>query len=172
MQEYIEPTIQRCTDDKCVNGFQRVHATAKPTRPGYCSWCWNQIEAADSTSAVIKRLIDARDLLINGNDFDAIEWTIGAIESSILDLGGTLPIYRVRGVMLHDSKDTAYTYTDQIFESVDKAQAWIDDESDEFTDGCTIDTESDPNLEGYRFDDLEIVRVASPEFPIQVLEVM
>ena len=167
-----EATIQRCSEDRCVNGLQRVHEIVKATRPGYCSWCWNQIPASDPTAAVIKRLIDARDLLINGNDFDAIEWTIGAIESSILDLGGSLPIYRVRGVMLHDSKDSQYTYTDQIFDSVDKAQQYIDDDADLFADSCALDTESDPTLEGYRFDDLEIVRVASAEFPIEILEIM
>tara|TARA_R110002126_G_scaffold228214_1_gene372685 strand:+ start:318 stop:830 length:513 start_codon:yes stop_codon:yes gene_type:complete len=168
-----EATIQRCSDDHCINGLQRVHETVKATRPGYCSWCWNEIPATDPTAAVVKRLIDARDLLINGNDFDAIEWTIGAIESSILDLGGSLPIYRVRGVMLHDTKEPDYTYVDQIFESVDKGQDWIDGEfSDAFVDACTVDTEVDPTLEGYQFDDFEIVRVASPEFPIEVMEVM
>lgn len=121
---------------------------------------------------VIKRLIDARDLLINGTDSDALEFALGEIESAIQDLGGSLPIYRVRGVMLHDTKDPEYTYTEQIFESVDKAQEWIDGDSDLFCDGCTIDTESDPTLEGYQFDDLEIVRVASPEFPIEILEIM
>lgn len=122
---------------------------------------------------VIKRLIDARDLLINGNDFDAIEWTIGAIESSILDLGGSLPIYRVRGVMLHDTKEPEYTYTVEVFDSVDKAQGWIDgDWSDGFVDSCNTDIEIEEDLEGYRFDDFEIVRIASIEFPIEVMEVM
>lgn len=167
-----EATIQRCSDDHCVNGLQRVHEIVKATRPGYCSWCWNQIPAIDPTAAVVKRLLDARDLLIDGTDSDALEFAIGEIESAIQDLGGSLPIYRVRGVMLHDTKDPEYTYVDEIFESVDKAQEWIDDESDGFADGCTIDTESDPTLEGYRFDDLEIVRVASAEFPIEILEVM
>jgi hypothetical protein len=55
---------------------------------------------------------------------------------------------------------------------VDAAQQWIYDESDLFCDACTIDTESDPTLEGYRFDDLEIVRIASIEFPIEILEVI
>ena len=167
-----EATIQRCSEDRCVNGLQRVHEIVKATRPGYCSWCWNQIAATDSTAAVIKRLIDARDLLINGTDSDALEFALGEIESAIQDLGGSLPIYRVRGVMLHDTKAPEYTYTEQIFESVDKAQEWIDGDSDLFCDGCTIDTESDPTLEGYQFDDLEIVRVASPEFPIEILEVI
>ena len=167
-----EATIQRCSEDRCVNGLQRVHEIVKATRPGYCSWCWNQIPASDPTAAVIKRLIDARDLLINGTDSDALEFALGEIESAIQDLGGSLPIYRVRGVMLHDTKAPEYTYTEQIFESVDKAQEWIDGDSDLFCDGCTIDTESDPTLEGYQFDDLEIVRVASPEFPIEILEVI
>jgi hypothetical protein len=74
--------------------------------------------------------------------------------------------------MLHDTKEPDYTYTDQIFKTVDAAQQWMDDESDLFCDGCTIDTESDPTLEGYRFDDLEIVRIASAQFPIEVMEVI
>ena len=122
---------------------------------------------------VIKRLLDARDLLIDGTDSDALEFALGEIESAIQDLGGSLPIYRVRGVMLHDTKDPDYTYVDQIFESVDKAQGWIDGEfSDAFVDACTVDTEVDPTLEGYMFDDFEIVRVASAEFPIEVMEVI
>ncbi len=167
-----EATIQRCTADQCVNGLQRAHEIVKATRPGFCSWCWNEIPVVDLTAAIVKRLLDARNLLIDGNDMDAIEWAIGAIESSIQDLGGSLPIYRVRGVMLHDTKEPDYTYTDHIFQSVDAAQEWIDDESDLFCDACTIDTESDPTLEGYRFDDLEIVRIASIQFPIEILEVM
>jgi hypothetical protein len=121
---------------------------------------------------VIKRLLDARNLLIDGTDGDDLQFAIGEIEATIKDLGGSLPIYRVRGVMLHDTKEPDYTYTDHIFQSVDAAQQWIDDESDLFCDACTIDTESDPTLEGYRFDDLEIVRIASIEFPIEILEVI
>jgi hypothetical protein len=121
---------------------------------------------------VIKRLLDARNLLIDGTDGDDLQFAIGEIEATIKDLGGSLPIYRVRGVMLHDTKEPDYTYTDHIFQSVDAAQEWIDGESDLFCDACTIDTESDPTLEGYRFDDLEIVRVASIQFPIEILEVM
>lgn len=121
---------------------------------------------------VIKRLLDARNLLIDGTDGDDLQFAIGEIEATIKDLGGSLPIYRVRGVMLHDTKEPDYTYTDHIFHSVDAAQQWIDDESDLFCDACTIDTESDPTLEGYRFDDLEIVRIASIEFPIEVMEIM
>jgi hypothetical protein len=121
---------------------------------------------------ICNRLINARDLLINGNDTDAIEWTIGAIESTILELGGSLPIYRVRGVMYHDTKEAQFTYTNEIFNSVDQAQEYIDDDSDLFAEGCAIDCEVDPELEGYLFDDLEIVRVATKEFPIEVLEIM
>jgi hypothetical protein len=121
---------------------------------------------------VIKRLIDARDLLINGTDGDDLEFAIGEIESAIKDLGGSLPIYRVRGVMLHDTKDPEYTYAAQHFYSVSKAQDYIDDDADLFADGCALDTEIDPLLEGYRFDDCEIVRVASVQFPVEVLEVM
>jgi len=167
-----EATIQRCTAAQCVDGLQRAHEIVKATRPGYCSWCWNEIPATDPTAAVVKRLLDARDLLINGNDFDAIEWTIGAIESSILDLGGSLPIYRVRAVMLHDTKDPDYTYAAQHFYSISAAQEYIDEDTDLFADGCALDAEIDPTLEGYRFDDLEIVRVASLEFPIEIMEVM
>jgi hypothetical protein len=168
-----EATIQRCSDDHCVNGLQRVHEIVKATRPGYCSWCWNEIPAIDPTAAVVKRLLDARDLLINGTDSDALEFALGEIESAIQDLGGSLPIYRVRGVMLHDTKDPDYTYVDEIFKSVDTAQEWIEGEfSDAFVDACTVDTEVDPTLEGYMFDDFEIVRVASAEFPIEILEVM
>jgi hypothetical protein len=167
-----EATIQRCTAAQCVDGLQRAHETVKATRPGYCSWCWNEIPAVDPTAAAVKRLLDARNLLINGTDGDDLEFAIGEIEAAIQDLGGSLPIYRVRGVMLHDTKDPDYTYTDHIFQSVDAAQEWIDGDSDLFCDACTIDTESDPTLEGYRFDDLEIVRVASIQFPIEILEVM
>jgi hypothetical protein len=74
--------------------------------------------------------------------------------------------------MLHDIKDPEYTYTDQIFQSVDAAQEYIDDDADLFAEGCAIDTEIDPDLQGYRFDDLEIVRVASPKFPIEILEII
>lgn len=164
-----EATIQRCTRRNCVDGLQRAHENAKPTRAGFCSWCWNDLNA--SVDAV-KCLLTARDLLINGTDGDDLQFAIGEIEVAIEELGGSLPIYRVRGVMLHDTKEPDYTYTDQIFKSVDAAQQWIDDESDLFCDACTIDTESDPTLEGYRFDDLEIVRVASAKFPIEVMEVM
>jgi len=121
---------------------------------------------------ICKRLTNARDLLINGNDTDAIEWAIGAIESTILELGGSLPIYRVRGVMYHDTKEAQFTYTNEIFNSVDQAQEYIDDDSDLFAEGCAIDCETDPELEGYLFDDLEIVRVETAEFPIKVLEIM
>jgi len=121
---------------------------------------------------VIKRLLDARDLLIDGTDGDALEFAIGEIESAIKDLGGSLPIYRVRGVMLHDTKDTEYTYAAQHFYSVSKAQEYIDDDADLFADGCALDTEIDPLLEGYRFDDIEIVRVASQQFPVEILEII
>ncbi len=167
-----EATIQRCTAAQCVDGLQRAHETVKATRPGYCSWCWNEIPVVDPTAAAVKRLLDARNLLIDGTDGDDLQFAIGEIEAAIQDLGGSLPIYRVRGVMLHDTKDPDYTYTDHIFQSVDAAQEWIDGDSDLFCDACTIDTESDPTLEGYRFDDLEIVRVASIQFPIEILEVM
>jgi len=167
-----EATIQRCTAAQCVNGLQRAHESVKATRPGYCSWCWNEIPAVDPSAAVIKRLLGARDLLINGTDGDDLEFAIGDIEAVIQDLGGSLPIYRVRGVMLHDTKDPEYTYVDQIFDSVNKALEYIDDDSDEFVDACGIDTESDPTLQGYRFDDLEIVQVATIEFPIEILEVI
>lgn len=168
-----EATIQRCTAAQCVDGLQRAHEIVKATRPGYCSWCWNEIPATDPTAAVVKRLLDARNLLIEGTDGDDLQFAIGEIEVAIQDLGGSLPIYRVRGVMLHDTNEPDYTYVDQIFESVDKGQDWIDGEfSDAFVDACTVDTEVDPTLEGYQFDDFEIVRVASPEFPIEVMEVM
>jgi hypothetical protein len=121
---------------------------------------------------ICNRLMNARDLLINGTDTDAIEWTIGAIESTILELGGSLPIYRVRGVMYHDTKEVQFTYTNEIFNSVDLAQQFIDDDADLFAEGCAIDCEVDPELEGYLFDDLEIVRVKSELFPIEVLEVI
>jgi hypothetical protein len=121
---------------------------------------------------ICNRLMNARDLLINGNDTDAIEWAIGAIESTILDLGGSLPIYRVRGVMYHDTKETQFTYTNEIFNSVDLAQQFIDDDADLFAEGCAIDCEVDPELEGYLFDDLEIVRIKNELFPIEILEVM
>ena len=121
---------------------------------------------------VIKRLLDARDLLIDGTDSDALEFALGEIESAIKDLGGSLPIYRVRGVMLHDTKEPEYTYAAQHFYSVNKAQEYIDDDTDLFADGCALDTEIDPLLEGYRFDDIEIVRVASQQFPVEILEVM
>jgi hypothetical protein len=121
---------------------------------------------------ICNRLINARDLLINGNDTDAIEWAIGAIESTIQELGGSLPIYRVRGVMYHDTKEVQFTYTNQIFNSVDLAQQFIDDDADLFAEGCAIDCETDPELEGYLFDDLEIVRIKNELFPIEILEVM
>jgi hypothetical protein len=121
---------------------------------------------------ICNRLINARDLLINGNDTDAIEWTIGAIESTILELGGSLPIYRVRAVMKHETKEDQFTYANWTFNSVDLAQEFIDDEADLFAEGCVIDTQTLSELEGYAVDDLEIVRVATKEFPIQVLEIM
>jgi hypothetical protein len=167
-----EATIQRCTQDQCVNGLQRAHDTVKATRPGYCSWCWNEIPAVDPTAAVIKRLLDARNLLIDGTDGDDLQFAIGEIEVAIQDLGGRLPIYRVRGVMLHDTKQTEYTYAAQHFFSVSSAQEYIDDDVDLFTDGCALDAEIDPLLEGYRFDDVEIVRVASQQFPVEILEVI
>ena len=168
-----EVTIRRCSNEICVNGLQRAHEIVKATRPGYCSWCWGEILSLAPTAAVVKRLLDARDLLIAGTDSDALEFALGEIEAAIQDLGGSLPIYRVRGVMLHDTKEPDYTYVDEIFKSVDKGQDWIDGEfSDAFVDACTVDTEVDPTLEGYQFDDFEIVRVASPEFPIEVMEVM
>jgi hypothetical protein len=74
--------------------------------------------------------------------------------------------------MYHDTKEAQFTYTNEIFNSVDQAQEYIDDDSDLFAEGCAIDCEVDPELEGYLFDDLEIVRVATKEFPIEVLEIM
>jgi len=121
---------------------------------------------------ICNRLINARDLLINGNDTDAIEWTIGAIESTILELGGSLPIYRVRAVMKHETKEDQFTYSNWTFNSVDLAQEFIDDEADLFAEGCVIDTQTLSELEGYAVDDLEIVRVATKEFPVEVLEIM
>jgi hypothetical protein len=126
---------------------------------------------------VIKRLLDARDLLMNGTDGDDLEFAIGEIESSIKDLGGSLPIYRVRAVMMHDTREVQYTYADQIFGSVDAAQEFIDDEPDDeaadlFSASCALDPKLDPTLQGYRFDDLEIVRVASQQFPVEILEVI
>jgi hypothetical protein len=126
---------------------------------------------------VIKRLLDARNLLIDGTDGDDLEFAIGEIEAVIQDLGGSLPIYRVRAVMLHDTREVQYTYADEIFESVDAAQEWIDDEPDDeaadlFSASCALDPKSDPTLQGYRFDDLEIVRVASTQFPVEILEII
>ena len=167
-----EATIQRCAEDQCVNRMQQFHKVVKATRPGFCSWCWGEIPAVDPTAAAVKRLLDARNLLIDGTDGDDLQFAIGEIEAAIQDLGGSLPIYRVRGVMLHDTKDTEYTYAAQHFYSVNKAQEYLDDDVDLFTDGCALDAETDPLLEGYRFDDVEIVRVASQQFPVEILEVI
>lgn len=81
-------------------------------------------------------------------------------------------IYRVRAVMLHDTKAPEYTYTDEIFTSVDQAQQWIDIDSDLFCEGCNIDTLIDPVLKDYYLADAEIVQVASASFPIEIKEIM
>lgn len=149
-----QPTIQRCNDEQCVNGFQRVHTTVQPTRPGYCSWCWEAIKEYSLCTWC-------------GDKYMSSLWDNHICAEDTPD-----PIYRVRAVMLHDTKDPEYTYTDEGFNSIDQAQQWIDEDSDLFCEGCTIDTEEDPTLEGYYFDDLEIVKVATSQFPIKVLEVI
>lgn len=49
-------SIQRCAEISCINGLQRnkYNHEIKPTRPGFCSYCWSEMPTVVQTSIHFK----------------------------------------------------------------------------------------------------------------------
>ena len=51
-EEYMAgPSLQVCDREQCLedkannfNSIAKIPGTPRPTRPGYCSWCWSELK--------------------------------------------------------------------------------------------------------------------------------
>jgi hypothetical protein len=47
----VAPSIQRCANISCINGYQRnkYNTPIQPTRNGFCSYCWSEMPVVVQT---------------------------------------------------------------------------------------------------------------------------